>query len=121
MGAIVCHYCYKPIRDRDELITASSWFRVKSFHYVCFQKVEEETTSRRSMWTPLNGVPGTISVVVMTALSFWMLLTNTLNQLGDLIGILAIYPLLLRIVSIFKYEIHLPKFVPNKKDIHRND
>ncbi|MFD2924451.1 hypothetical protein [Halobacillus naozhouensis] len=115
MNSKACRYCYKPIRDRDELVTASNWFRIKPYHYKCFQEVEQETKTITGTWTPINGYAGLITVLIMLALSVWMLSTNTLGQLGNLIGLLALYPVFLRVVSFAWIESKLPKFVENKK------
>ncbi|UOR13289.1 hypothetical protein [Halobacillus amylolyticus] len=115
MNSKICRYCYKEIRDRDELVTASNWFRVRPYHYRCFEKIEEETRTIAGTWTPINGRSGLITVILMLALSLWMITTNTLGQIGDLIGLLALYPVVLRIVSYVFIESRLPKFIKNKK------
>ncbi|MBB6451816.1 hypothetical protein HNQ94_000237 [Salirhabdus euzebyi] len=119
MSSFFCHYCKKNIRDQDELITASRWFSIKPFHYQCFKQLEEETTSQRNLYIPVNGPSGMVTVVIMLLLSGWMLFTNTLNAIGDMIGIIALYPVLLRIISYFTIESKLPKYIENKPPIDR--
>ncbi|MEQ6376910.1 hypothetical protein RZN22_06310 [Bacillaceae bacterium S4-13-58] len=114
---VVCKYCNKKINNRDELVTASALFKVQPFHYVCFQKVTKETTISWTAWKPLNTVTGVISMVLMIVLSVILLGTDLLADrtkykdldLGNIIGIIALYPLLLRIISFGLYESRLPK------------
>ncbi|GGF16667.1 hypothetical protein GCM10010954_14090 [Halobacillus andaensis] len=114
MSTKVCRYCYKQIRDRDELVTASNWFRVRPYHYRCFQLLEEDTSTVAGTWTPINGRVGLITVALMLALSIWMLTTDTLHSIGDLLGVLALYPVLLRVISFLFIESRLPKYIENK-------
>lgn len=109
MDSKICKYCKKEIKDRDELVTASNWFRVRPFHYRCFQKLEQETSAMWLAWTPVNGPSGNVTVLLMLVLAIWMLVTNTLGLIGDLIGILALYPILLRLISLFSIENKIPK------------
>lgn len=117
MSKILCHYCKREVRDQDELITASKTFRLKPFHYQCFQEQEKETTSQRALWIPVNGVSGNVIFLLMLALATWMLFTDAFHYLGDLIGFIALYPVILRVLSYFIYEIRLPKLDPNKKPL----
>ncbi|WP_173917081.1 hypothetical protein [Halobacillus sp. Marseille-Q1614] len=118
MKTKMCRYCYKPIRDRDELVTASSWFRIRPFHYRCFELVEQDMRTIAGTWTPVNGRAGMGTVIVMVLLSIWMLTTTTLGAIGDLIGVLALYPVLLRVVSFLIFERPLPKYIENKRNDH---
>ncbi|WP_163529441.1 hypothetical protein [Halobacillus ihumii] len=111
----MCRYCYKPIRDRDELVTASNWFRIRPYHYRCFQEVEQDTKTIVGTWTPINGPAGLVTMILMLALALWMYSTNTLGVIGDIIGLLAFYPVLLRVASFVFIESKLPKYVENKK------
>lgn len=108
MKASLCRYCYKEIKDRDELVTASSFFRIRPFHFVCFKKVEQETSSMGLGWKPLNGPSGTISFFIMFILAIVMLTTTTLHTIGDIIGVLALYPVILRIISYITIERRIP-------------
>ncbi|MRG86842.1 hypothetical protein [Salinibacillus xinjiangensis] len=119
MSHKVCNICGKAIRDRDELLTASKWFRIKSFHVECFEEMEKEETVARNMWIPVNGTSGNISFILMLALATWMLFTETLGYLGDLIGIIALYPIILRVISFLFIEYKLPKFIADKKPLNR--
>ncbi|MBM7551206.1 hypothetical protein [Thalassobacillus pellis] len=114
MKHILCHYCKKEIKDRDELVTASNWFRLRPFHYVCFQKKESETSLSIKSWKPVNGTTGNISAALMLLLALWMLFTDSLGAVGDLIGIIAIYPVGLRLLSLMFIELTLPKISPDK-------
>ncbi|RWZ55296.1 hypothetical protein EQV77_11670 [Halobacillus fulvus] len=109
-----CRYCYKDIRDRDELVTASNWFRVRPFHYRCFELLEQDTRTIAGTWNPVNGTTGLVTVVLMLILAVVMLTTNILGFVGDILGFLALYPILLRAFSYLVYEMRLPKYVDNK-------
>jgi hypothetical protein len=111
----ICRYCYKEIQDRDELVTASKWFRIRPFHYRCFELMEQDTRTIVGTWTPINGRVGLLNVVLMVVLSVVLLTTDVLGGIGDLIGLLALYPVLLRTLSYFIFEIRLPKYVENKR------
>ncbi|WP_226576564.1 hypothetical protein [Halobacillus litoralis] len=115
MNTNICRYCYKEIQDRDELITASSWFRVRPYHYRCFELLEQDTRTIAGAWTPVNGRTGLVTVVLMGILSVVMFTTDILGGIGDLIGVLSLYPVVLRILSYFIYEMRLPKYVENKR------
>ncbi|MCP3032414.1 hypothetical protein LF817_13885 [Halobacillus sp. A1] len=115
MRTQVCRYCYKEIRDRDELVTASNWFRIRPFHYRCFDLVEQETSTIAGTWKPINSRASLISVVLMLVLSVWMFATDTLGFVGDLIGLIALYPVVLRTISFVWIESRLPKFIENKR------
>lgn len=116
MEDVICHYCHKQIRDQDELITASNKFQIRPFHYLCYEEIEEEANSQWKLWKPVNGITGNITAALMGLLALWMLFTDTLQGIGDLIGVLATYPVLQRMVSYFKYEKKLPKFIEDKND-----
>ncbi|MDC3413609.1 hypothetical protein NC797_08940 [Aquibacillus sp. 3ASR75-11] len=109
MSRILCKYCYNEIEDRDRLVVGSKWFQIKPFHYVCFQEIEQETEVAWNSWTPINGPAGTITFLLMLALSVWMLTTNTFGSRGKIVGIIALYPIILRLVSFFFIELRLPK------------
>ncbi|SES96018.1 hypothetical protein SAMN05421676_102216 [Salinibacillus kushneri] len=117
MSKIHCHYCARRIRDRDELITASKWFRLKAFHYQCFQDLEQESTLIRNVWIPVNGVSGNISAILMLLLSIGMLATELLGYIGDLLGVIALYPVILRLISLLFIEMRLPNYIENKKPL----
>lgn len=112
---VVCHYCKKEVKDRDNLVTASNWFRIKAFHYNCFKEQEQDTKLSVNSWNPVNGGAGNVSFAIMLALAVWMLFTNTLGFIGDLIGILALYPIFLRFLSLIFIESTLPKFSSDKQ------
>ncbi|MFQ3543418.1 hypothetical protein Q7A53_04980 [Halobacillus rhizosphaerae] len=115
MKPIICRYCSKEIRDRDELVTASNWFRIRPYHFRCFSLLEQDTKTVAGAWTPINGRTGLVTVLIMVVLSIVMLGTSLLGGIGDLIGILALYPVLLRLISFITIESRLPKFVEDKK------
>jgi hypothetical protein len=110
MRHILCKYCYKEVENRDQLVTASNWFRIKPFHYVCFQEIEKETKMVWNSWTPVNGISGNISFMLLSALSVWMLTTHTFGYAGDMLGVIALYPVALRLLSLFFIEMHIPNF-----------
>ncbi|WP_082234788.1 hypothetical protein [Halobacillus massiliensis] len=112
----MCRYCFKHIRDRDELVTASNWFRLRPFHYRCFELLQQDTRPKAGTWNPVNGSVGTGVVIVMAVISIWMFTTGTLGAIGDIIGVLALYPIILRLLSYIIFELPLPKFIENKKD-----
>ncbi|SFJ61131.1 hypothetical protein SAMN04487936_10357 [Halobacillus dabanensis] len=115
MNKNICRYCYKEIQDRDELVTASNWFRIRPFHYRCFELVEQDTRTIAGSWSPVNGRVGLITVALMVVLAVVLLTTDLLGGIGDVIGLLALYPVLLRALSYFLFEIKLPKYVENKR------
>jgi hypothetical protein len=117
MGKVFCNYCVQEIRDQDELITASNKFRLKPFHYKCFQEQEQETKTQFGLWIPVNGMSGNITTVLMLALALWTLLTDVFHTIGDILGIIALYPVLLRVLSYFIFERKLPKYIENKKPL----
>ncbi|QHS21546.1 hypothetical protein GWK91_00605 [Virgibacillus sp. MSP4-1] len=119
MTAIYCHYCSREIRDQDELVTASKWFRLKAFHYQCYQDLEQEAVLVSNVWVPVNGMSGNISSGLMLLLSIWMLTANTWGFIGDAIGVIALYQVILRILSLLIIENRLPKYVENKKPLDR--
>ncbi|CDQ21182.1 hypothetical protein SAMN05192559_10636 [Halobacillus karajensis] len=111
----ICRYCYKEIQDRDELITASNWFRIRPYHFRCFELLEQDTKTIAGTWTPINGRVGMVTVILMGILAVVLLMTHLLGRIGDLLGILALYPVLLRILSYVIFEMRLPKYVENKR------
>ncbi|SFG46210.1 hypothetical protein SAMN05216353_14518 [Halobacillus alkaliphilus] len=115
MNTNICRYCYKEIRDRDELITASNWFRVRPYHYRCFELLEQDTKTIAGAWTPVNGLTGMVTTVLMMILSVLMFTTNILGFIGDILGLVALYPIFLRVFSFAVFESRLPKYVENKK------
>jgi hypothetical protein len=120
MKPVQCEYCNRPVRDQDELVTASRRFRVRPFHFQCFSEMEQEASTHRALWIPVNGISGLVTVILMIALAGWMLLTDTLHQLGDLVGIIALYPVILRIYSYIAIESVLPKLIKDKKPLERD-
>ncbi|MGP4061866.1 hypothetical protein [Halobacillus sp. H74] len=115
MNTNVCRYCYKEIQDRDELITASNWFRVRPYHYRCFDLLEQDTMTIAGTWTPVNGRAGLITVILMVIFAAALSMTDFLGSIGDLIAILALYPIFLRIFSFVVFESRLPKYAENKR------
>ncbi|WP_035509952.1 hypothetical protein [Halobacillus karajensis] len=115
MNTNICRYCYKEIQDRDELITASNWFRIRPYHFRCFELLEQDTKTIAGTWTPINGRVGMVTVILMGILAVVLLMTHLLGRIGDLLGILALYPVLLRILSYVIFEMRLPKYVENKR------
>lgn len=111
----ICRYCYKEIQDRDELVTASNWFRVRPYHYRCFELLEQDTRTIAGSWTPINGRVSLVTVGLMLVLAIVLLTTDLLGGIGDLVGIFALYPVFLRLISFFVFEIRLPKYVENKR------
>ncbi|QAS51782.1 hypothetical protein [Halobacillus litoralis] len=115
MNTNVCRYCYKEIQDRDELITASNWFRVRPYHYRCFDLLEQDTRTIAGAWTPVNGRAGLITVILMVIFAAVLFMTDFLGSIGDLIAILALYPIFLRIFSFVVFESRLPKYAESKR------
>ncbi|MYL32516.1 hypothetical protein GLW08_07060 [Pontibacillus yanchengensis] len=115
MSSIYCRYCGKEIKDRDELVTATNYFRIQPYHWRCFGKVEEETIAVTKTWKPLNGPSGTISVVLMLLLAGVMAFTDVLGEIGNLIGVLSLYPIVLRVLSYFLFESKVPDLQKQNK------
>lgn len=109
MRAVICPYCHKPIEKRDQLISVTNLFRIRPYHYVCYQKVEQETKTIWNFWTPLNGLVGNIRLVILASLALWFLITNSLGLGGQLIGVIALYNVMIHITAFFLYERKIPK------------
>ncbi|MRH44942.1 hypothetical protein GH741_20060 [Aquibacillus halophilus] len=109
MGPNICRYCYKEIKDRDELVTASNFFRIKPFHFVCFNELEKEVRTLWGFWKPLNGVSGNTRAIILAIVAAWLLFTDSLGEIGDLIGVVALYSVLIRIMSYLFFEIKISK------------
>ncbi|KGX90756.1 hypothetical protein N781_06500 [Pontibacillus halophilus JSM 076056 = DSM 19796] len=108
MRPVFCKYCSKPIDDRDELITATNYARIYPYHYLCYQELEQETTTVQRVWKPLNDGLGTYIAFLMLILSGWFAFTDTLGAVGDIIAALSLYPIGLRVLSFFLYELRVP-------------
>ncbi|MBN8237246.1 hypothetical protein JF544_18530 [Halobacillus kuroshimensis] len=115
MKSNMCRYCYKEIKDRDELVTASSWFRLRPYHYQCFEKLVQDTRTVAGVWKPVNGLTGSVNLLVMLILAVGLLGTDLLGSIGDIIGVIALYPLFLRLLSYMIFERPLPKLAPEKQ------
>lgn len=109
MKSLICPYCKKPIEKRDQLVTVSNLFRIRPYHYVCYQKVEQETKTIWSFWTPLNGMVGNIRFIILLSLALWFLLTDSLGLGGELIGVISLYNVMIHVTSFFLYEKKVPK------------
>lgn len=109
MKAIICKYCNKPIENQDQLVSATKFFRIRCFHYVCFQQLEQEVKTPWGFWTPLNGTTGNTRFFIMLLITVWFFVTDYLNGIGDLIGAIALYSLIVRGTAYVLYERRLPK------------
>lgn len=61
---IICEQCHKVIEEKEDLVTASIFFRVKPYHYFCYGK---DVRGARSVFFtnhPLNGISGHISYLL---------------------------------------------------------
>ncbi|MBM7571621.1 hypothetical protein [Aquibacillus albus] len=103
-----CHFCHKQIERRDQLIVGKRFFRIRPFHYICYNKMEQETKTPWGFWAPVNGLAGNIRAVAMIGLAIWFLASDTLEDVGDIIAILALYQVFLRLLSYFLYERNIP-------------
>lgn len=108
MNSVYCRYCYEDIKDRDELVTATNYFRIHPYHYRCFEEVEQETIATVRSWKPLNGPMGNITFVILFLFVGLMALTDVFGEVGNVLGALALYPIMLRVLSFFIYEIRVP-------------
>ncbi len=113
MSSVYCRYCYKDINKRDELVTATNYLRIRPYHYRCFGEVEQETIATVRSWKPMNGPMGNITFAILLIFVGVMALTNIFGEVGNLLGALALYPLILRVLSFFLYELRVP--------LHRED
>lgn len=111
----VCHYCKKEIRDRDELVTASKWLSIRPYHYRCYDLAIQEIETIGNNEKPLNNIPNTVISIVMLVVAVYFLATAALGSVGDLLGVLSLYPISMRLVSYFRYERPLPAFMENKR------
>lgn len=104
MESDVCRYCYRKIKSRDELVTAFRWMEVKPYHYVCYQELQKETTIFWKAWKPLNGWEGNTAALLLMVVAVLFLFTRIGEETGKLVGVIALYPLLLRGMSYFLFE-----------------
>ncbi|GGM25957.1 hypothetical protein GCM10011351_09490 [Paraliobacillus quinghaiensis] len=109
MKPVICPYCQKPIEKRDQLVTVSNMFRIRPYHYVCYQTVERETRTIWSFWTPVNGVAGNIRFVFLLGIAIWFLTTDSLGMGGELVGVIAFYNVMIHLTAYFLYERRVPK------------
>jgi len=115
MTSVYCRYCYKDIKDRDELVTATNYLRIRPYHYRCFEEVEQETFATVRSWKPINGPMGNIAFVILLIFVGIMALTDVFEEIGNLLGALALYPIILRVLSFFMYELRVPVQKSEKK------
>lgn len=109
MKLIICPYCKKPIEKRDQLVTVSNMFRIRPYHYVCYQKVELEVKAIWSLWTPLNGISGTVRFIILLGIAIWLLTTNKFGLGGQLLGLFSMYNVIVHITAYLLYDRRLPK------------
>lgn len=100
----ICRYCFKKIKHRDELVTASRWGNVKPFHYLCYQEIQKETKVSWLSWKPLNGMEGNIAALFLAAVAVWLFATDTGGTAGDIVAVISVYPLVLRLTSYVVFE-----------------
>lgn len=99
---IFCEHCHKPIEDKEDLIVASLFFRIKPYHFFCYGN---EVRGARSVFLtshPLNGGTGMISyllLILLTAALF--LFTN--NFIKYIALIYLIIETSLRIFAFVKF------------------
>lgn len=103
---IICEQCHKVIEEKEDLVTASIFFRVKPYHYFCYGK--DVRGSRSVFFTnhPLNGLSGTISYL----LTFLMTVALFLFTEGFIKYIALVYLITetsLRIYAYYTYSRHL--------------
>lgn len=110
-----CRYCQKPIRDRDELVTAAKWFSIRPYHYICYDQAAREVERIGDNEKPLNNMPNTIISIIMLSVSIFFLAGSALGSIGDLLGVLTLYPPWMRVLSYVRYEHPLPVFLENKR------
>ncbi|SIS47107.1 LIM domain-containing protein [Salimicrobium flavidum] len=110
-----CHYCNKPIRDRDELVTASKWLSIRPYHYRCYNLAAQEVETIGNNEKPLNNIPNTVVSVIMLVVAIFFLMTTTLGAVGNLLGVLSLYPSIMRVLSYLRFERQLPAFLENKR------
>lgn len=103
MKDLVCRYCGKKI-EKKQLRTAIRRLKINPFHKECFELKEEETISTDDMWKPINQVGWTITAIALLILAIVLVVTGWLGNLGNFISILALYPIITRILSYVIYE-----------------
>ncbi|QST00601.1 hypothetical protein IMZ31_03225 [Pontibacillus sp. ALD_SL1] len=103
MKDLVCRYCGKKI-EKKQLRTAIRRLKIYPFHKECFELKEEETISIDEMWKPINQVGWTITSIALLILAIMLGVTDWLGNLGNFIGVLALYPMIIRIISYVVYE-----------------
>ncbi|MCD5324830.1 MULTISPECIES: hypothetical protein [Pontibacillus] len=103
MKDLICRYCGKKI-EKDQLRTAIRRMKMVPFHKECFELQEEETISMNEMWKPVNQTGWTITSGAMLLFAITMAMTEWLGNIGDLLGVFALYPVIIRFISLVVYE-----------------
>ncbi|WP_079709059.1 hypothetical protein [Paraliobacillus ryukyuensis] len=109
MKPVICKYCHKPIEKRDQLVTLSNYLQIRPYHYVCYQKVEENTKTVWKLTTPLNGITANIRFVLLLLIAGWFLFTETYGAAGIVIAIISLYSIIFHITSYFLFDQRIPK------------
>lgn len=104
MRPVICRYCYKKIETKDQLVTAFRWVTIKPFHYLCYQEIQQETDIFWLSWKPLNGWEGNLTSLLLTVLAGWLIWSETGGMAGNIAGVVALYPVALRIFSYYLFE-----------------
>lgn len=101
---VFCDHCKKPIEDKDELVTATYYFRIKPFHFRCFEKYIKHSAHGAFTYRQINGTTGNISFLLTIVLA---LIVTVIGQYSwiRLFGILILtYSLTNRLLSYVLYE-----------------
>ncbi|MFC0523348.1 hypothetical protein ACFFGV_07100 [Pontibacillus salicampi] len=104
MDSVYCRYCTKDVEERQQLVTATNYFRILPYHRRCFEKVEEETIALTRSFKPVNGLAGNVTAFVLLAVALLFAFTPLLSMIGNVIAVLCLYPVVLRVISYFLYE-----------------
>jgi|GEM_PF-966266 hypothetical protein len=109
---VLCNSCKKPVASRRELVTTKRIFKVYAYHDECYEKDLKGKKSFLLDNYPINGMSGTLSVILSFLLMIFLYPVLDIIQFG-VIAVLFLITGFYRIYSFILYE----KVLPAKKSI----
>lgn len=104
---IYCDKSVRPIKVRDDLVTASLLFEVVPYHEECYAKDLKGVKTFFLDNQPINGFSGNIGVGFITILSIvWLLFAEGGTKNMAIIGLI---PVIYRLYSYVTIERHIEK------------
>mgnify|MGYP001172737185 CR=1 FL=1 len=73
---VLCEFCNKEIKEREDLTLAAGGFRIKPYHEFCYGK-DAKRDNILFMSHPLNGMTGMISYLITFVLTLVFYFTGT--------------------------------------------